>query len=463
MMENHGSNESRMHWAACVAELPAADSCHALDSWVPLFVGFLAAWLAVSGPVMAAAADGDVAYPIAERPFQAELASIDREGNISFRTGGKVRVVAAADLAYWGRYRDGEAGPQFMLADGGLVRADLLLFDSQQLILGDATGLGRGLWDESTLPRPCVRAIVVQPPADRAACDRLWFELAADEGPEDRLLLVDGETGAGTLLAAPRYGRFAPAELPPGGDRYRIVRRGGAEPLSVPAARVLAIRFGRDTSALPAATPLSLWLGLKDGSLVRAAAIHVQGDLLSLRLVAGGELKTTLSGRDDPNKRFWDEITWLQASSPRLTWLSDLAPLGYKQIPFLSVERKYGVDRSVLGTRLRADDAVYPKGIGMQSASRLAYDVAGYRRFEAAATIDRAASLRGSVTFKVLLQAPEGQWQPAYESPILRGGDAPAPISVDLKGASRLALIVDFADRADECDYADWLLARLVK
>jgi hypothetical protein len=202
---------------------------------------------------------------------------------------------------------------------------------------------------------------------------------------------------------------------------------------------------------------------MRDGSLVRAAHISVKGDILSLPLLAGGELKTTLSGRDDPNERFWSEITWLQSSSPRLTWLSDLAPLGYKQIPFLSVERGYGSDRSVLGTRLRVDDAVFPKGIGMPSASRLAYDVAGYRRFEAAAAIDRAAKLRGSVSFKVLLQSPAGQWQPAYESPILRGGDKPVPISIDLKGASRLALIVDFADRADECDYANWLMARLVR
>ena len=36
-------------------------------------------------------------------------------------------------------------------------------------------------------------------------------------------------------------------------------------------------------------------------------------------------------------------------------------------------------------------------------------------------------------------------------------------ISVDNDGAKRLDLVVDFADRADELDHANWLNARLVR
>jgi hypothetical protein len=117
----------------------------------------------------------------------------------------------------------------------------------------------------------------------------------------------------------------------------------------------------------------------------------------------------------------------------------------------------------VLGTRLRAGRAVIPRGIGMPSASRLAYDVAGYRRFEAEITVDDAAELAGSVVFKVLLEKSPNEWSAGYESKVVRGGDGPMPISVDLVGAARMALIADFADRGDSCDYADWLHARLTK
>ena len=144
-------------------------------------------------------------------------------------------------------------------------------------------------------------------------------------------------------------------------------------------------------------------------------------------------------------------------------WLADLTPVGYKHIPFVSVERSFGVDHCVLGSRLRWREAVIRKGVGMPSASRLAYDVSGYRKLEAEITVDEAAGERGSVVFKVVLQTAVGEWQTAYESPVVRGGEAPLPISIDLRHASRMALLVEFAERGDECDYADWLMAPLVK
>ena len=37
------------------------------------------------------------------------------------------------------------------------------------------------------------------------------------------------------------------------------------------------------------------------------------------------------------------------------------------------------------------------------------------------------------------------------------------PVSVDIAGATKLELVVDYADRADVLDHADWLNARLVQ
>jgi hypothetical protein len=34
-------------------------------------------------------------------------------------------------------------------------------------------------------------------------------------------------------------------------------------------------------------------------------------------------------------------------------------------------------------------------------------------------------------------------------------------VAVEVVGAPELALVVDYADHGDECDYADWLDARL--
>ena len=75
--------------------------------------------------------------------------------------------------------------------------------------------------------------------------------------------------------------------------------------------------------------------------------------------------------------------------------------------------------------------------------------------------VDQRAGRSGSVEFRVYLQDSNGQWSRAYESDVVRGGDPLVPMRVNVRGAHGVALIVDFADRADEWDHANWLNARL--
>jgi hypothetical protein len=108
---------------------------------------------------------------------------------------------------------------------------------------------------------------------------------------------------------------------------------------------------------------------------------------------------------------------------------------------------------------------VWTKGLGIHSTSQVAYDLGGrYRRFQAELALDDQAGVRGSVTCRVVFQDAQGQWQRAFESPVVRGSqEKPLPISVDVSGVKRMALIVDFADRGDVLDHANWLNARLIR
>src|SRR5688572_27517263 len=94
-------------------------------------------------------------------------------------------------------------GPQILTDEGGNVRADALRLDPTSLVIGDATGLGRGLWEESTLPRESIRAILYQPPAGSRERDRMIDELTSGDAGEDRLLLIGGESVAGMLVDSP--------------------------------------------------------------------------------------------------------------------------------------------------------------------------------------------------------------------------------------------------------------------
>jgi hypothetical protein len=120
-------------------------------------------------------------------------------------------------------------------------------------------------------------------------------------------------------------------------------------------------------------------------------------------------------------------------------------------------------DRSAGGGPLVVGDKRYLKGLGMHSAARLTYQLnKSYQRFLADIALDDSAGNRGSVTFGVYL-LKDGNWAEAYKSVVVRGGDRTMPVSVDVSGAEGLTLTVDYADRGDELDHADWLDARLTK
>jgi hypothetical protein len=389
------------------------------------------------------------------------LIGIEPEWKLKFQIGDKQTVVPAGEVAFWGRYHDVETGPQILLRDGSILRADLLDLSADAVTIGDATGLGRCLWDESALPRSAVRGVLLQPPVDALARDKMLARIASYALADDQLLLIGGESVSGRLIDAPRGGRFLP-EGEKSADVYRLARPGMAETLDVPTGKVVAVFLGG--AGRVTASRGAVQLGFSDGSLIAARQVAVAGDAVRFDLEGGGTLTAPLDQADEDAPTLWRKITWGRPGSERVKYLSDLQPLGYKHIPLLTLEWPFGQDRNVLGGRLRSGGAIYPKGLGMHTVSRLAYNLDGkYRRFEGELALDDAAQLGGSVTFKVLVERTPNQWASLYESPAIRGGDAPVPISLDVQGARRIALIVDYAYRADELDHANWLMARLVE
>jgi hypothetical protein len=403
-----------------------------------------------------------LAYPVRGEPFPGKLVDIDPDWNISLAADEKVRVLARADLALWGSYRDASTGPQLILADGSVIVADVLDLGMENVTLGDASGLGRVLWNESAIPLRQLTAILYQPSADPLERDKQLEKLPSGDRKEDQVWLTSGEVISGRALSLPRYGRFLPPAPPPQAEVLRLSRRGSAEPLSIPLSKVAALVFSAAQS--PATKSRSAaWLGLKDGSLLAARKVAAEKDQVTVELHGGGVLKSFQETGDDAAPTFWDQVTLLQTTSPSVAWLSDLPAPSYKHIPFTSLEWPLGVDRNVLGGRLRCGENVALRGLGMHSASRIAFDLKGEQRFEALFALDDQAGTRGSVIGKVLLETEPGKWATVWESPVVHGGDAPLPVSIPLTGARRLALLVEFADRGDEWDHANWLNARLVR
>ncbi len=403
-----------------------------------------------------------LAYPVRGEPFAGKLAGIDPEWNVSLATEGKERVLALADLALWGQYRDASTGPQLLLADGSVVVADVLDLGAENVVIGDASGLGRVMWNESSIPLKQLTAILYQPSADPLERDKQLVRLTSGERKEDQVWLTSGEVISGRIVSLPHYGRFLPPAPPPQAEVLKLARRGVLEPLSIPLARVTALVLSSAQSPAVKSRPAAR-LGTKDGSLLAARKIGTDKDQVTVELYGGGVLKAFQETGDDAAPTFWDQVTLLQTSSPSVAYLSELPAPSYKQVPFSSLEWPLGIDRNVLGGRLRCGERVHLRGLGMHSASRVAFDLKGEQRFEAQFALDDRSKSRGSVIGKVLLETEPGQWAAAWESPVIRGGDTPLTLSISLKGARRLALLVEFSDRGDEWDHANWLGARLVR
>ncbi len=265
---------------------------------------------------------------------------------------------------------------------------------------------------------------------------RLREPEAAASGPSDQLLLDNGDQLSGTFRGLANDAVKLDADL---------------GPIDIPTDRITALLVKPRPAVAPSDDKrrFQTWVGLSDGSRLLATQLSVEGQ--AAKIISVGQPFTLARSA----------IVFLQPLGGRAVYLSDLKPAEYRQTPYLDLPWPYHNDRNVTGGFLRCHGHPYLKGLGVHSAARLEYTLGqGVRakRFEAELGVDDSTAGQGSVRFRVLVDGQE-----KYASPILRGGGPPAPISIGLSDANKLELLVDYADRADVLDHADWLNARLIR
>lgn len=174
----------------------------------------------------------------------------------------------------------------------------------------------------------------------------------------------------------------------------------------------------------PALWKRAAWTALAATAFIYPAAAHAQD-------------RTALRGPDAPANAFWLDTL-------------DLA----------NVTQDYGsphAGKSVDSNPLTLNGVAYPHGLGTHSVSRLLIDLKGSAtRFEAMAGVDDEKKGAGSVQFQVFVDGRK-----AFETPVLRGGNAPVPVSVDLTGAKRMTLVATDGGDGNDSDHADWAGALL--
>lgn len=381
---------------------------------------------AVAGPV------GEL-VPVEGISFSAQLQSISTDWDVNLRVNDAAKSIPAANIVSWGTLPAMISRTVLLLADGGQIACNLVAAD-RELLNVDSPILG-----QFKIPLSFAAGLVFAVPSNFQARDELLKRVSTFGGDTDRLLLENGDVLTGSVRLINH--EAVELESAVGHARVELVK-------------VLAISFNPALRSQPSSMLMRAIVGLDDGSWFGAAAIA--GGTAAKGASSTPQIKS-VTGWSAPVA--WDDIVFLQPFFGRVEYLSNLEARGYKHIPFLSLNWPFTPDRSVTGGLLRFDDVVYPKGLGMHSASRVTYALQPtHKRFEALIALDATSGHRGSATFRVFVDN-----QQRFASPVVRGGDNPVPISVDVAGGKLLSLIVDFADHGDELDHANWLNARLVK
>ncbi len=401
---------------------------------VKLFWFTLAAAILLIGPSLKVLfAAQSVAQRVDEKSALLKLLSLDKSGEITWETAeGKSPSSSLEKLVQWGEWKEPGRGSIVWLSGGGWFVGELLALDSEHLTLDS------DLFGEMKLPLELLAGCTPHPPSDRTERDALGRKMLQSSGKTDRVMLDNGDELTGKIMAL---------------KTNKLEIRTANGPLTLELAKASSFIFNPALAADTRPKGMCVWSSFQDGSRLRLSQLQVDDKKVHANLLGGFEVAADAKS-----------LVALQPVGGTVTYLSDVKPDSFKHVPYLQLPWTYEVDHNVLGGQLRCDGRAFLKGLGMHSAARVTYALdQKYRRFESEIGIDDATRGKGSVVFRVFTDDGSGTWRDQFTSPVVRGGQSPLPISVDLWGVKRLSLLVEFADHGDELDHADWLNARFVK
>jgi NPCBM/NEW2 domain len=292
-------------------------------------------------------------------------------------------------------------------------------------------------WPPVRIPTETIAGILMSAPAEPAQRAR-WFTRVFSRGSKtDVVLLQNGDRATGDLFSF---------------DQTHLKLSQGGKPLEIEMARIRGITFNSGLSNLPAGKKPRIHVTFTDGSqLTGYGASRERGGPLRMTTVFGSPLELPLAS-----------IAVIRFLDGRTTYLSELDPRAAHVNGYFDTAERIAVakDRNVLGGPLIVHGTEYPKGLGTRSQSRIEYDLGGrYSRFEATAALDDLACGKGSVRFIV-----EKDGVRIFESGLVTGMNAGTTVGpIDIGGAQRLALIINYGELADIDDWADWCDAVVIR
>ncbi|MEK6257197.1 MAG: NPCBM/NEW2 domain-containing protein [Planctomycetota bacterium] len=287
--------------------------------------------------------------------------------------------------------------------------------------------------NDMKLPLETIAAVVFDLPAAKADRQRLFADLETLPPGDDIVLLVNGDRTQGEFEKL---------------DGAFVELKGVTGPLKLDRSRVRAIRFNPELTSAPKVAGRRLVISLVDGSRLTATSAELQGSELKLTTTTRQVLSVPLAA-----------VVSCHVYGSRVIPLADREPTEVSFVPYLAARWPLVKNANVLHGPLSLRGTEYGAGLGMHSRMSVTYALSGNEReFRATVGVDDCANGAGSVRFAVELDGKR-----TWTSDEITGRSAPLDIPpVAVRGAKRLTLVVDFGQKADVSDYADWCSAMLI-
>ncbi|MDX1963785.1 MAG: NPCBM/NEW2 domain-containing protein [Pirellulales bacterium] len=408
----------------------------------------------------------------ASGPSPRALAPLSMDNNASAAPAESF-TLPLEELDRWGSWPRAAAGLQVELRAGGRIIGSLVKWTDQRVRMDLAADGG-----EINLPQSAIARFIWQPdvwntwqrhhPTLRVPDTAAAFSSSSAEPGGDAATAPDDITSktSDSVLVANKpieqdqvwfiNGDVQSGTVTDWRDRTIFLQTAAGE-LALETVNLVAVEFAPSRFAAPAADLAEIppgtkfWIGLTDGTRVLAGLPRATPAGFELPLEQGGFMSASAAA-----------LCAIQPLHPRVRYLSDL-PGSYKHVPWLTQSWDYQRDRNVLGGSLLSGGVAAVKGLGLHSAARLTYVLPDHcLAFAAEVGIDDATAGGGEVICRIYGDAGTGEWRLLRVTPIVRGGDAPLPVRVDLTGQKRLSLLVDYGREGGALDHADWLNARVI-
>lgn len=385
----------------------------------------------------------------------APLMNIDATGHLIFRTAEQ--QVPLNRIVRWSSGRGTKPGSAVAFLDGSWLAGQLQWPTDRRVRIVSQ-------WFEALeMDVDDLRAVMPNPSPSWPETQKQQLQMLKVSGSQDVLWKRGSDSAAGIVTI-----QLKKSIDPASPDR--VVWNFKAQPntaaVEIPPAELAGVAFSPILRRVPAPCPTCAHVNLIDGSRLMVKELKRREDGRVECTLASGMKLLSLDEAD----QFVLSIAQITASPDRVSWLSDSEPARYRLLESDSrVPWPLGRNADLFGKALYdAQGQAIEHALVMHSPAQAAYRADG-QPARLLATVEilksppsgSSVAPAGSAQCQVLV-GRNGQLASLWQSEVIRIGQAPVMVDVDVSNAQLIVLLVDQADTGTLGDHVLWRDVRVV-